>query len=335
VYDPAAAMTAHRLGLLLLFTTVICWGLTWPVHKVLLESLPPVWSVALRTAIGMVTIFAVALLRGRLPRPARADLPVLLSITLLHMVGFTLLSTWGLQQVTTGRSVVLAYTTPLWVTPGAVLFLGERLTARRLASVALGLLGLVALFNPLAFDWGDRRAVLGNLAILAAAFFWAGSILHIRAHRWRGTPFDLLPWEILLATVILTAVGFATTPFPAVAWSTRLVLLLLYAGIPGSALAYWAVKVGKRNHAIGMIVVTILFALAFLFIKYLEYSHKFNEHLIPGLHFEYTAEPQFVRHAQIFFSLYFVMTGLHAAHMIVGMGLMTWMLIWTARGVIE
>jgi drug/metabolite transporter (DMT)-like permease len=240
-------MTAHRIGVLLLVTTVICWGLTWPVHKVLLESLPPVWTVALRTAIGMLSLFAIALMRGRLPRPARADLPVLLSITLLHMVGFTLLSTWGLQQVTAGRSVVLAYTTPLWVTPGAVLFLGERLTPRRVASVTLGLLGLVALFNPLAFDWTDRRAVLGNLAILAAAFLWAGSILHIRAHRWQGTPFELLPWEILLATVILTAVGLATTPFPAVDWNPRLVLMLLYAGIPGVALAYWAVAMASRN----------------------------------------------------------------------------------------
>ena len=240
-------MTTHRIGVLLLVTTVICWGLTWPVHKVLLESLPPVWTVALRTAIGMLSLFGVALMRGRLPRPARADLPVLLSITLLHMVGFTLLSTWGLQQVTAGRSVVLAYTTPLWVTPGAVLFLGERLTPRRVASVTLGLLGLVALFNPLAFDWTDRRAVLGNLAILAAAFLWAGSILHIRAHRWQGTPFELLPWEILLATVILTAVGLATTPFPAVDWNPRLVLMLLYAGIPGVALAYWAVAMASRN----------------------------------------------------------------------------------------
>src|SRR5262250_915608 len=48
------------------------------------------------------------------------------------------------------------------------------------------------------------------------------------------------------------------------------------------ALAYWAVKVGKRNLAIGMIVVTILFAFAFLFIKYLEYSHKFHVGELPG-----------------------------------------------------
>ena len=48
----------------------------------------------------------------------------MLSIALLHMVGFTLLGTIGLEIVPAGRSVVLAYTTPLWVVPGASLFLG-------------------------------------------------------------------------------------------------------------------------------------------------------------------------------------------------------------------
>jgi len=100
------------------------------------------------------------------------------------------------------------------------------------------------------------------------------------------------------------------------------------------AMAVHAAQLNSRKGIIVFIVLTMVLGTVFLGIKGLEYSHKFHEHLIPGLHFEYAAAPQFVRHAQIFFSLYFVMTGLHAAHMIVGMGLMTWMLIWTARGVI-
>jgi cytochrome c oxidase subunit 3 len=100
------------------------------------------------------------------------------------------------------------------------------------------------------------------------------------------------------------------------------------------AMAVHAAQLNSRKGIMVFIVLTMVLGTVFLGIKGLEYSHKFHEHLIPGLHFEYATEPQFVRHAQIFFSLYFVMTGLHAAHMIVGMGLMTWMLIWTARGVI-
>ena len=159
----------HRQGILALITVVLCWGLTWPVNKVVLASLPPIWAVSLRSAIATSALFVLQAAGGRLALPPRGDLPVLLSITLLHMVGFNLLASWGLERVPTGRTVVLAYTTPLWVTPAAVLLLRESLTPRRVIGVAVGLTGLVALFNPLAFDWSERGAVLGNLGVLAAA----------------------------------------------------------------------------------------------------------------------------------------------------------------------
>jgi drug/metabolite transporter (DMT)-like permease len=234
-------------GILALIVVVLAWGLTWPVNKALLASLPPLWSVALRMVIATAGLFALSIGRGRLVVPPRGDLPVLLSITLLHMVGFTALSIWGLERVPTGRSVVLAYTTPLWVTPGARLFLGEPLTARRLWGVAVGLLGLAVLFNPLAFDWRDANAVRGNLAVLAAALLWAASMLHIRAHRWRSTPLDLVPWETLLATAILIPLALAAAPFPRVEWTPPLILLLLYSSIPGTAIAYWAAATASRE----------------------------------------------------------------------------------------
>jgi len=237
----------RREGVLLLIVVVVAWGLTWPVNKVILESLPPLWMAALRSAIATVALFVIAVVRRRLIVPRRDDVPVLLSITLLHMVGFVVLANVGLQLVPTGRSVVLAYTTPLWVTPGAWLLLGERLSARRLTGVMAGIAGLIILFNPLAFDWADPDAVLGNGAIVGAALLWAASILHIRAHRWHSTPFELVPWEALLATLILTPIAMLSGRAPVVTWDARLALLMLYSGIPGTALAYWAIAMASRN----------------------------------------------------------------------------------------
>lgn len=231
----------------MLVTVVLAWGLTWPVNKVLLDTLPPLWMSALRSVLGAVALVMLSLALGALVVPRRADVPVLLSITLLHMVGFVVLTAVGLQLVPTGRSVVLAYTTPLWVAPGARLFLGERLTRRRVLGVVVGLCGLLVLFNPLAFDWSDRRGVFGNLAILAAALLWAGSIVHVRGHRWETTPFALLPWEMLLAAVILVPLAYLVEPLPAVTWDARLTGLLLYTSLPGSALAYWAVATAGRH----------------------------------------------------------------------------------------
>src|SRR5207244_11901756 len=87
---PASA-TSHRLAVVLLVTVVFAWALPWPIHKLLLATVPPLWAVALRTAIGGVALVALALATRRLAPPPRADLPVLLSITLLHMIGFGVL----------------------------------------------------------------------------------------------------------------------------------------------------------------------------------------------------------------------------------------------------
>jgi drug/metabolite transporter (DMT)-like permease len=239
--------SARRQGLLALVIVIAAWGLTWPVNKVVLATLSPLWAVTLRSAIATVALFALTAWRGRITLPPGRDLPVLLSITLLHMVGFNLLASWGLGLVPTGRTVVLAYTTPLWVTPGAALFLREPLTPRRAVGVLIGLAGLVTLFNPLALDWSDRDVVLGNLAILAGALLWALSILHIRAHRWASTPFALIPWETLLATLLLVSFALATTAPAPTQWTPSFITLLLYLGIVGTAIAYWATATASRN----------------------------------------------------------------------------------------
>lgn len=96
------------------------------------------------------------------------------------------------------------------------------------------------------------------------------------------------------------------------------------------ALALWAVKVGKRNLAIGLLAFTILCAFGFLGIKYLEYAHKFEVGELPGKWFHAEELMQFPA-ANMYFTIYFLTTGLHAFHVIVGMSV----LIWVMKGIIK
>jgi len=99
------------------------------------------------------------------------------------------------------------------------------------------------------------------------------------------------------------------------------------------ALAVHAAQLGQRRLVIIFLVATMALGAVFLGIKTVEYYHKFVEHHVPGPSFAF--EPrEYARHAQIFFSLYFIMTGLHALHMVIGLGIMTWMLWWAWRGTI-
>lgn len=253
-----AEILSRRKALSLLVVVVLAWGFTWVVSKLLLQYMTPVWAVAARSVVGTAALLALGLALRRVAWPVKADIPVILSVGLLHMGAFAALVSLGLQYVPAGRSVVLAYTTPLWVIPAARLFLGEPIGRGRQLGLALGLLGLVVIFNPLAFDWRNREAVFGNGLVLLAALCWAANIVYVRAHRWVTPPFELAFWQALLASGVLAAVAWAAEGAPRVTWSPDLGWLLGYGGVFGIAVAYWAAVNVNRSLPAGVTSIGLL-----------------------------------------------------------------------------
>jgi len=96
------------------------------------------------------------------------------------------------------------------------------------------------------------------------------------------------------------------------------------------ALAVHGAQVGNRKALIIFLIITSLLGLTFLGIKGIEYADKFKHHLVPGSGFAYPGTA--ARQVQLFFSLYFAMTGLHALHMIIGIGVMAVLLVKACRG---
>jgi cytochrome c oxidase subunit 3 len=100
------------------------------------------------------------------------------------------------------------------------------------------------------------------------------------------------------------------------------------------AMAVWASQVGKKQFVTIFLIATLVLGSVFLGIKGFEYHDKFVEHHVPGLNFSFEpgADVATNAHAQLFFSLYFAMTGLHALHMIIGAGLLLWLIKQSMRG---
>jgi cytochrome c oxidase subunit III len=100
------------------------------------------------------------------------------------------------------------------------------------------------------------------------------------------------------------------------------------------AMSVWAASVGKKQLVTMFLILTLILGTVFLGIKGIEYHEKFVEHHVPGLNFSFEpgASAATNAHAQLFFSLYFAMTGLHAVHMIVGAGLLIWLIKESMRG---
>lgn len=241
--DKAASpdLLSPGIARLLLLGVVILWGANWPIMKVGLQSMPPVWFATARMVLGAASLFALLALFGRLKLPTRRDLPVVFTVGALQMAGFLVLVNFGLQHVEAGRSAVLAYTTPLWVTPAAILLLGESLNGRKLLGLGLGLCGVAILFNPLGFDWGSRDALAGNAFLLAAALSWSVAILHVRAHSWDSSPLQLAPWQMIMTTPPLVALSWFTEDWSTVRWSGDLAVILAFNGPLATAFCFWAV----------------------------------------------------------------------------------------------
>ncbi len=226
---------------LLLVAVVVLWGSNWPVMKIGVTYMPPVWFGAARMVLGALTLFALLAVLGRLSLPTRRDLPVVLTVGALQMGAFLALVNIALLHVGAGRSAILAYTTPLWVTPAAIFLLGERLTGFKLLGLALGLGGVAVLFNPLGFDWSDPQVLLGNALLLLAALAWSVAILHVRGHAWDSSPLQLAPWQMVIAVPPLVLVSWLTEDWSRIRWSGDLALVLAYNGPLATAFCFWAV----------------------------------------------------------------------------------------------
>jgi cytochrome c oxidase subunit 3 len=110
------------------------------------------------------------------------------------------------------------------------------------------------------------------------------------------------------------------------------------------ALGVWAAEVRKKNLLVIFLVFTTLLGAVFIGIKADEYHEKWEKHHIPGSHFDVSEfvnpqayglketplAPDMAQRTQVFFFLYFAMTGMHALHMLIGIGLLFW-LMWRAQ----
>lgn len=98
-------------------------------------------------------------------------------------------------------------------------------------------------------------------------------------------------------------------------------------------MAVHSAATNKQKQTVRYLAITILCAAVFLVVKFFEYEHKFHEGLLPGAFYSHKGDH--VPNQFIFFSFYFMMTGLHGIHVLVGMAVITWMLLRARKGAFD
>ncbi len=232
----------------LIFSAVILiWGVNWTVTKIILFSVPPFWTSAIRAIIATVTLLFLQIITKQFIIPKRHDLPAIFVVGIIQFSFYIILMSIGLQYVSVGRSVVLSYTTPLWVVPAAIFILKEPMDKIKLFGVGLGIIGIFILIDPLALIASDMNQIIGNILLLLAAFFWAISIIFVKCYTWKSTPFQLVFWQILLASIIFIIFAFSFEGVPNFTLTSELVNLFAYTGILAGAFGFWGIIFVSKN----------------------------------------------------------------------------------------
>ncbi len=213
----AGVLAGRSLALVVLVS--VGWGLNWPMMKIVLNEMP-VWSFrAFGLVLGAVAFFLLAVVMRQRVRLQRGEfLPVLLT-SQFNIVGWHLLSGYGIAAIGAGKAGIIGFTMPLWASLLGVWLLGERLQRRTLVGLALGITGVAVLIQGDLASFG--RSPEGTLAMLGAAFSWALGTVLIKRSAPRLSLVSFAAWQFLLAIPALVGGALLFEGVPSLVLSAK------------------------------------------------------------------------------------------------------------------
>lgn len=179
------------------------WGFNWPIMKVVLAEVPPLYFRGFCLVAGGLGVLAITRVGGgsiAVPAGAWGRLALL---SLCNILGWNVLAIYGVSLLPSGRAALLGYTMPLWSVLLSVWLLGESLTARRLISLLLGLAGVGVLLG--GSLEGMRQAPLGVACMVGAAWSWALGVVLLKRLPVRLSTSALTGWTMILGGLPMLA----------------------------------------------------------------------------------------------------------------------------------
>ena len=240
---------------LLLLSLVLIWAISWPVIKIGVGQIPPIWYGCLRYAIAALVLFGLVAVRGELALPPRSDLPLVVVSGALQMAAYSALTGLALTILPPGRASVLAFSTPVLVAPLAAWRLGEKLSLKIAAGVIIGCVGIVIIASP-SFAVGGKPA-MAYAMLMGAAAAWAITIVTVRGHRFESSALSLAPWQMLIAATLLLPVAISAEGSPG-QFTLLGAATLAYVAPVATAFAYWAVVEAGRRFAASTMSMALL-----------------------------------------------------------------------------
>ena len=210
-----------RLGYVTLAAVTVGWGLNFPMMKMAMLEIPPFTFRAGSCFVAGLCLLLLARARGGRVWPEPAERGPLLAASFFNVVVWQMFVGYALLIMPSGHASLIGFTMPVWAALIGWLHYGERITARVIAALVLGMGGIAVLVlrDPAAL--GD--APLGTLLILIGAIGWGLGTQIQKRTPWTISIFALAGWQVVLSAVPMGLMvpfidGLVTRPVTTVAW---------------------------------------------------------------------------------------------------------------------
>ena len=203
------------------------WGVNWPMMKLSLQGITPLYFRATTMSLGAAMLFALVAMRGERMLPVGQEWKAIAVLGLTNVLGWHTLSIMGVQELASGRAAILGFTMPIFTVLIGAAFFNERITRR----VGLAVVCVTAAVGLLL--WHELQRMSGRPAgvawMLGAAICWALGTLQMRRAHLTLSPTVLTVWMLLLGSGVLWVLAVLLEPVPQPAgFSTAMWISLAY-----------------------------------------------------------------------------------------------------------
>ena len=217
----------------------LLWSGTFLFIRIGVADVGPFTFAASRLAVALLVLVPVVIVRREWASWTGADVAAVMGAGVLLLGVNYALVYWGARHVPSGLVAILLATTPIVALALGALRGAEAVTARKLAAVSLGLLGVVAIVGTEATAPG-AGGLYGAAALLASAWCVAGAYVWMKGRTGRVQPLSMAALQSGSGLAVLAALALSHEGSPLDArWSVSALGALAYLGLAASVLAFW------------------------------------------------------------------------------------------------
>jgi drug/metabolite transporter (DMT)-like permease len=210
-----------------LLALTLMWGVNWPMMKLSLQEMSPLYFRASTMLLGAGWLFFYVRRSGERMRPVGQEWTAIAVLALPNVLGWHTLSIFGVQELASGRAAILGFTMPIFTVLLGAAFFGERITPRMRVAVVCASIAIALLL------WHEVARISGRPAgvawMLGAAVCWALGTLMFRRAQFTLSPLVVTVWMLLLGSVAVWALALSLEPLPDItSFSLHMWVSLLY-----------------------------------------------------------------------------------------------------------